>query len=163
MRVVFIVGALALSTCPMAAAQTTAPTSTKSSTAVAPTAAEFASRAEALIKTYVQDGRFSGVVLVARDGKPILREGFGLANREWDTPVAPDTEFRLGSITKQFTATAILQLAEQGKLNLDDPIGKYYSAAPKAWDKITLRLLHERGECGGEKWCDFCAMKKARP
>jgi CubicO group peptidase (beta-lactamase class C family) len=104
-------------------------------------AADFAVKAEALIGAYVKDGRFSGSVLVARDGRPILREGFGPANREWAIADAPDTEFRLGSLTKQFTATAILQLAEQGKLKLDDPIGKYYLAAPKTWDKVTLALL----------------------
>jgi CubicO group peptidase (beta-lactamase class C family) len=107
----------------------------------APTASAFATQAEALVNTYVTDGRFSGAVLVARDGKPMLREGFGFANREWDAPSGPDTEFRIGSLTKQFTATAILQLAEQGKLKLDDPIGKYDAAAPKAWDGITLAML----------------------
>ncbi len=106
-----------------------------------PPPAAFAAGAEAFVNEFVKDGRFSGAVLVARDGQPVLREGFGLANREWDMPVGPDTEFRLGSLTKQFTAAAILQLAEQGKLKLDDPIGKYYASAPKTWDKITLAML----------------------
>lgn len=112
-----------------------------------PSAAAFDAKAEALIGGYVKDGRFSGAVLVARDGQPILREGFGLADREWDAPVTPDTEFRLGSITKQFTATAILQLVEQGKIGLDDPISKYDATAPKAWEKVTIRhlLTHRSG------------------
>lgn len=111
------------------------------------TDADYAAKAEALVQGFVKDGRFSGAVLVARDGKPVLREGFGLANREWDQAVTPDTEFRLGSITKQFTATAIMQLVEQGRVGLDDPISKYYAAAPKAWGKVTIRhlLTHRSG------------------
>jgi len=112
-----------------------------------PTDAAFVAKAEAAVETYVKDGRFSGAVLVARDGKPILREGFGLADREWDVAVTPDAEFRLGSITKQFTATAVLQLVQQGKIGLDDPISKYYAAAPAAWSKVTIRhlLTHRSG------------------
>jgi hypothetical protein len=106
-----------------------------------PDPARYAAAADAMIKRYVDDGRFSGAVLVAVHGKPVLREGFGLANREWDIPVTPETEFRIGSMTKQFTATAILQLAEQGKLALSDPIGKYYAAAPKAWNSVTIAQL----------------------
>jgi len=109
--------------------------------------AGFAGAADNLLNGYVKADRFSGAVLVAQDGKPILRDGFGLANREWGIPVSPDTEFRLGSLTKQFTATAILQLAEQGKLTLDDPVRKYYAAAPKAWAGITIAhlLSHRSG------------------
>lgn len=112
-----------------------------------PSDAELVAKAEALINGYVKADRFSGAVLIARDGKPVLREGFGLANREWDVAVTPDTEFRLGSITKQFTATAILQLVEQGKIGLDDPISKYYAVAPPAWSKVTIRhlLTHRSG------------------
>jgi len=113
----------------------------------AETPADYKAKAEALVKSYADAGRFSGAVLVAVDGKPLIREGFGLADREWNAAVTPQTEFRLGSITKQFTATAILQLAEQGKLNLDDPISKYYAGAPSAWSGITLRhlLTHTSG------------------
>src|SRR6185436_15348616 len=77
----------------------------------------------------------------------IYRRAFGQANREWGVANTPDTEFRLGSITKQFTAAAILQLAEQGKLSLDDPVSKYYAAAPPAWAPITIKhlLTHTSG------------------
>jgi len=110
-------------------------------------ALDFKTAAETLLNGYVAAGRFSGAVLVARDGAPILRGGFGLANREWDIPVTPETVFRLGSITKQFTATAILQLAEQGKLRLDDKASTYYTAAPPAWSAITIAhlLSHRSG------------------
>lgn len=103
--------------------------------------AGYAEQARALVAEQVKDGRFSGSVLVAKDGVPLLREGFGAADREWDIPNAADTKFRLGSLTKQFTAVAILQLAEAGKLSIDDPISKFYPDAPAAWSKITLKHL----------------------
>jgi CubicO group peptidase (beta-lactamase class C family) len=109
--------------------------------------AGYAKAADGVIKAYVDPGVFSGAVLVAKDGKPVFRKAFGLADREWDVANTPQTRFRLGSITKQFTAAAILQLAEQGKLSVDDPISKYYPAAPAAWAPITLKhlLTHTSG------------------
>lgn len=103
----------------------------------------------AIVQAYVDKTQFSGAVLVAKDGKAVFREGFGLANRELDVPNTPETVFRLASITKQFTAASILQLAEQGKLSLDDPGAKYYPAAPAAWSKVTIRqLLSHRSGIG---------------
>ncbi|MGR4866239.1 serine hydrolase [Caulobacter sp. LARHSG274] len=109
--------------------------------------ADYVAQARALIAPYLEAQSFSGAILVARDGAPVLREGFGAADREWDVANTPDTKFRLGSITKQFTATAILQLAEQGKLSVDDPISKYYANAPPAWSKVTIKhlLTHTSG------------------
>ena len=109
--------------------------------------ADYAAKARALVDEQVKTGRFTGTVLVAKDGVPLLREGFGAADREWDIPNAPDTKFRLGSLTKQFTATAILQLAEAGKLSVDDPISKFYPDAPATWSKITIKhlLTHTSG------------------
>jgi CubicO group peptidase (beta-lactamase class C family) len=114
-------------------------------TAAPPT--NFVEQAKAIVDGYSQKDQFSGTVLVARDGEPILSQGFGLANREWNIAAKPDTVFRLGSITKQFTAASIMQLAEAGKLSVDDPISKYYAAAPAAWSKITLKhlLSHRSG------------------
>ncbi len=107
----------------------------------------YARAAEAVVRAYADPGVFAGAVLVAQDGKPVFRKAFGLANREWDVANTPQTRFRLGSITKQFTAVAILQLAEQGKLSIDDPISKYYPEAPAAWAPITLKhlLTHTSG------------------
>ncbi len=101
----------------------------------------YAERAAALVQSYVDTDRFSGAVLVALDGKPIFRQGFGFANREWGIPNTPETKFRTGSVGKQFAAASVLQLAERGKLGLDDPISKHYAASPPAWSKITLRHL----------------------
>jgi CubicO group peptidase (beta-lactamase class C family) len=108
---------------------------------------DFRAKANNLLNEYVREGLFSGAVVVAQDGKPIFRRVYGLADRQWGVPVTFDTEFRLGSITKQFTATAILQLEERGRLRLDDPVSKYYERAPAAWSAITIRhlLTHSSG------------------
>lgn len=105
----------------------------------------FITNARSKIEKYVSDNRFSGAVLVAKDGQVVLREGFAFANRELGVPVKADTVFRLGSITKQFTSASIMQLVEKGKISIDDPVSKYYAAAPKAWSKITVKhLLNHR-------------------
>ena len=98
-------------------------------------------RMEQIIQSYVADQRFMGSVLVARDGKTLLDKGYGFANLEWQVPDTPATKFRLGSITKQFTAASILLLEERGKLKIDDPVKKYISDAPAAWDKVTIFYL----------------------
>jgi CubicO group peptidase (beta-lactamase class C family) len=87
-----------------------------------------------------------GSVLVAKGGKVLLKKGYGMANVELEVPNAPNTKFRLGSITKQFTATAIMQLASQGKLKPEDPVSKYVDAPP-AWKDITIHhlLTHTSG------------------
>lgn len=100
-----------------------------------------ASKLDAHVLGYVAQDKFAGSVLVARDGKPILERGYGPANREWDIPNTPDTKFRLGSITKQFTATLILQLEQKGKLAVTDPISKYVPDSPAAWEKVTIHHL----------------------
>jgi D-alanyl-D-alanine carboxypeptidase len=103
--------------------------------------AGYAERAAALVQSYAEADRFSGAVLVAKDGVPVFRRAFGLANREWDIPNTPETRFRTGSIGKQFAAAAILLLADRGILGLDDPVSRHYAAAPPAWSGITLRHL----------------------
>ena len=71
-----------------------------------------------------------GAVLVARHGKVLLQDAWGLADREAGTPNTPATQFRIGSMNKMFTAVATLQLVEAGKLALDDPIGKHLPDYP---------------------------------
>lgn len=91
--------------------------------------------------------KFSGTILVAREGKPILSKGYGMANYEWGIPNTPQTVFRLGSITKQFTSAAIMLLQERGKLSTSDPICKYVTECPAAWEPITIKqvLTHSSG------------------
>ncbi|MCU0246739.1 MAG: serine hydrolase [Bryobacter sp.] len=85
--------------------------------------------------------RFSGTVLVARDGKVLFAKGYGMANLELDVPNKAETKFRLGSVTKQFAAAAILKLEEAGKLKVEDLISKYIDGCPEAWSKITIHHL----------------------
>ncbi len=80
---------------------------------------------EDLLTRYHEYGQFNGSVLVASDGEVVFADGFGMANMEHDIPNRPDTKHRIGSITKQFTAALILQLVEEGKLELDKPISAY--------------------------------------
>jgi CubicO group peptidase (beta-lactamase class C family) len=95
-----------------------------------------------LVSLYNKYDQFNGTVLVAEDGKVIYKKGFGLANMEWNIPNEPDTRFRLGSITKQFTATLVLQLVEQGKLKLDGKVSDYLDGYRKdTGGKITIHHL----------------------
>src|SRR5688572_25627791 len=80
-------------------------------------------------------------VIVVRDGQIIFRKGQGMANLELGVPIEPDMVFRLGSITKQVTAVAILMLAEQGKLALDGSISKFLPDYPTHDHLITVKHL----------------------
>lgn len=80
-------------------------------------------------------------VLVVQNGKIIFQKGYGLAELKTGGAIAPDTAFDLGSVTKQFTALAVLQLAERGKLSLDDSLRKFFPEFPAYADKITVRHL----------------------
>lgn len=110
-------------------------------------AQDYAAPADRFVQAFVAQKRFQGSVLLAREGQPLFRKSYGLANVEWDVANTPDTRFRLGSITKQFTSALILQLVEQGKVKLDDSIRKYYPGAPESWQPITIHhlLSHESG------------------
>jgi CubicO group peptidase (beta-lactamase class C family) len=80
-------------------------------------------------------------LLVAREGKIVQAQGYGLANVELQVPVKPETIFQSGSLGKQFTATAVMMLAEEGRIKLDDPLSKYFQGAPAAWKQVTIREL----------------------
>jgi CubicO group peptidase (beta-lactamase class C family) len=84
---------------------------------------------------------------VIKDGKMVIARGYGLANVEHQVPVKPETIFQSGSTGKQFTATAVMMLFEEGKLSLDDKITKYFPDRPEAWQNITVRhmLAHTSG------------------
>ncbi len=98
------------------------------------------------VNAYVKQGKFSGSVLIAKNGKILLYKGYGMANYAYNIPNTPQTKFRLGSITKQFTAMAIMQLQEKGLLNVNDTVSKYISDYPNG-DKITIHelLTHTSG------------------
>jgi CubicO group peptidase (beta-lactamase class C family) len=113
----------------------------------APCLAQNAARMDEIVQTYVANRQFMGCALVARGAEVLFSRGFGSANLEWDIPNAPNTKFRLGSITKQFTAASILLLEERGKLNTADLVKKHLPDAPAAWDTVTLFhvLTHTSG------------------
>lgn len=87
--------------------------------------AQDVARMEQVIQSYTAKQQFMGSVLVAKGTEVVLNKGYGSANLELDVPNSPATKFRLGSITKQFTAASILLLQERGKLNIQDPVKKY--------------------------------------
>ena len=89
----------------------------------------------------VANNNFSGSVLVMKDGQEILKKGYGYADRETKTPYTPQTISTVGSVTKQFTGTAILKLEMMGKLSVNDSLEKYFADAPADKKKITLHQL----------------------
>ena len=104
-------------------------------------------RLEQQAQGYFDADQFVGSVLVAKEGKPLLSRGFGMANYEWSIPNTPNTRFRLGSITKQFTAMAVLLLEQDGKLKVSDPVCRFLEPCPAAWQPITIHhlLTHTSG------------------
>jgi CubicO group peptidase (beta-lactamase class C family) len=80
-------------------------------------------------------------LLVIRGGQAIKQQGYGLANVELQAPVKPETIFQSGSMGKQFTATAVMMLVEEGKVSLDDPLTKFFPEAPAAWKNVKVRHL----------------------
>jgi D-alanyl-D-alanine carboxypeptidase len=78
---------------------------------------------------------------VVRNGSVLKSKGYGLANLEHHVPVRPDTVFQIGSVTKQFTAAAVLLLADEGKVDLDAPALEYLSTLPSEWGAVTVRQL----------------------
>ncbi len=97
-------------------------------------------KADAWLAGLIQTNDPGFAVLVAQNGKILFEKGYGLADREHDVLVTPQTSFRIGSMTKQFTASAILKLQEEGKLNVEDKLSKYIPDFPRGND-VTLRQL----------------------
>lgn len=129
--------------------------------ATTPAYAQDPARMDAVVRDDAEKGEFMGAVLVARDDVVLLDKGYGSANLEWNIPNDGATKFRLGSVTKQFTAVAILLLQERGKLTLDAPVKTYLPDAPAAWDKVTVRhlLTHSAGIPNFTSFPDYPATK----
>jgi CubicO group peptidase (beta-lactamase class C family) len=100
-----------------------------------------------VVQPYVDTRMFMGNVLVAKAGKVVFSKSYGMADLEWSVPNSPSTRFNIASMTKQFTAAAILLLEDRGKLETDDLVKKYLTDAPASWDKITIYhlLTHTSG------------------
>jgi CubicO group peptidase (beta-lactamase class C family) len=116
----------------------------------APLAPEEAARAlEAAVEKLAAAGRFSGAVLLAKDGRPLVRRAWGVAERSFHAANRPDTLFGVASLGKMFTAVAVARLVEQGKVGWDDPVGRHVKGwmPEDAAAKVTIRhlLTHTSG------------------
>lgn len=96
---------------------------------------------DAMFQKMVKANVFTGSVLVAQNGQIILSQGYNFADREKKIPNTAHTKFRIASITKQFTAMAIMMLQEQGKLNVQDELCIYMTDCPDEWKPITIHQL----------------------
>src|SRR5687768_17501300 len=94
--------------------------------------AQDTARMDEVVRSFADQNQFMGAVLVARGDQTLFSKAYGSANLEWKIPNTPNTKFRLGSITKQFTATCILLLEERGKLSIDDVVSKHMADVPEA-------------------------------
>jgi CubicO group peptidase (beta-lactamase class C family) len=109
--------------------------------------AEIAPKADQYLQALTDSGRFSGTVLLARDGKTLFLKGYGFADEKSRQPNSAATRFPIASLTKPFTATLLLQLQKRGALSISDPVCKHLKPCPDAWKDITLRhlLTHTSG------------------
>lgn len=100
-----------------------------------------------MIRQFVAEQKFMGCALVAKDDRVLLKKSYGFANLEWDIQNSPETKMQIASVTKQFTAAAILLLQDRGELFVNDPVKKYLPDSPAIWDKITIfhLLTHTSG------------------
>lgn len=96
---------------------------------------------EALVGPHFMAQGAGAAICVMREGRVVYAQGFGLASRELKVPNTPALTFRIGSVTKQFTAAAVLALSEAGKVDLEAPIGSYVKDLPEAWRAVTVRQL----------------------
>lgn len=104
-------------------------------------AESFPKQVDALIRPLVTNGSPGFAVLVIKNGRVVLKQGYGLADLQAKTAVTSSTNFRLASVTKQFTATAIMLLVRDGKLSYDDTLGKLFPEFPSYGRSITVRQL----------------------
>lgn len=114
---------------------------------------EAATEVDTLTKGLVAEGKFSGVVLIAKDGKSIFKNAYGLANKEFNVPNRVDTRFNIASVGKMFTGVAIAQLAERGRLSFDDLISKHLPDYPReVASQVTIHHLLTHTSGMGSYW-----------
>ena len=112
----------------------------------------FMKAASAAVDTIAREDGFSGVILVARGDQVLLRKAAGFADYQRNIRNTPETPFPLLSVTKQFTAAAIMLLVQDGKVSLDDPISKFYPSSPPTWKDVTIRHLLTHGSGIQDYW-----------
>ena len=141
-------------------------------TTAQPTDAEIARDADRYLTARSEMGNYSGAVLIAKGDRVILRKGYGFADVEKRIPFTPETQHAIASISKMFTAMAALRLRDEGKLELSDPVCKYYDDCPEAWRPVTIdHLIHHTSgipdyeaelELGSEKYIEFMRQPGSR-
>jgi CubicO group peptidase (beta-lactamase class C family) len=109
--------------------------------------ATVAAKVEEYMQAQTAHNGFTGTVLLARNGKPLIAKGYGFANVEWQIPNTPATKFRIGSVTKQFTSMVIMMLREQGQVKVEDSVCQYVAPCPDTWKPVTIHhlLTHTSG------------------
>lgn len=104
--------------------------------------ADFVAAVDSIVQAAMREGPLAGVsVAITRGGEPILVRGYGHADLEHGVPVSENTVFRIGSVTKQFTAAAIMRLVEQGRIDLQDPVSEYLDGLPAWADEVSIHHL----------------------
>ena len=100
-----------------------------------------------LVQAHRKVNDFTGTILLAKNGKPLVTKSYGFANIEWQIPNTAQTKFRIGSVTKQFTSMMVMQLREQGKLKLEDSVCAFVAPCPETWKPVTIHhlLTHTSG------------------
>jgi len=118
-------------------------------------------RVDAYVLPYVQSNNFSGAILIAKSNKVLIRKAFGMANLELGVPNTPETRFHVASISKSFTAVAIILLEQRGKLSTADPLIKFIPDYPNG-DKITVHhlLVHTSGIPNVNNFSDYDAKSR---
>ena len=100
------------------------------------------------VKAEIQNQHIAGVsIAVIKDGKIVKAEGYGFANIELNVPAKPETVYKIGSVSKQFIASGIMLLIDEGRISLDDKISKFLDGTPETWKDINVRhlLTHTSG------------------
>ena len=111
-----------------------------------------AKRVDQFFEQFSKEGSPGAAVAIVKDGEIIYKQGYGLANLEYDIPNSPSTVFHIASVSKQFTCFAALLLAEEGKLSMDDDIRKYIPEVPDFGKTITLRHLANHTSGLRDQW-----------
>ncbi len=153
-RTLILLLAAALSACAPSATLVPTATSAPPTATSTPDPQALAAEFDAIVRKNHEAGAFDGSVLVAKNGQVVFSQGYGFADRENKVPNTPRTKFRLASLTKQFTAMAVMLLQARGRLNVQDKLCAYVPNCPESWKQVTLHhlLTHSSGLPGSIRW-----------
>jgi D-alanyl-D-alanine carboxypeptidase len=117
---------------------------------------------DSYVKSLAPGKHFRGTIVAERNDQVLVAKSYGAAVEEWQIPNSLETKFEIASLSKQFTATAILQLVDSGKLNVEDPVSKYYPESPPSWKGMTVHhLLTHTSGLPEDDWENFTKGKCA--